>query len=91
MLRDQQLDRFLRDGNFTDGVFRFRSGNVRFACVISPCLLADGNGPVFDIQVRLLERDQFTFAQTTNEFQIEHWQDTALIRCGQIGFDLFRR
>ena len=32
---DQQLDSILRDGDFADGVFRFRARDVGFACVVS--------------------------------------------------------
>ena len=88
---DQQIDGFLRNGNFADGVFCFRTGDVRFACVVSSCLFADGNRLVFDVQVRPLERHQFAFAQTADEFEIEHRQDTALVSCGQVGLDLLRR
>ena len=91
VLCDQQIDGFLRNGNSANGVFRFRACDIGFACVVSSCLFADGNRLVFDVQVRPLERDQFTFSQTADEFEIEHWQDTTLICCRQVGFDLFRR
>ena len=91
VLCDQQIDGFLRNGNFADGVFCFRTGDVRFACVVSSSLLADGNRLVFDIQVRPLERDQFTLAQAADEFQIEHRQDTTLVGGCQIGLDLLWR
>jgi len=38
-----------------------------------------------------LERHQFSFAQSADEFQIEHGQDAALVCCGQVGLDLLRR
>ena len=88
VLCDQQIDGFLRNGNFADGVFRFRARDVRFACIVSPCLLADGNRLVFDIQVRPLERYQFTLAQTADECEIEHRQDTTLLSSRQVGLDL---
>ena len=91
MLRDQQINGILRDGDFSDRIFRFRARDVRLACVVASGLLTDGNRLVFDIQVRPLERDQFTLAQTADELQIEHWQDAALVGCRQVGFDLFRR
>ena len=79
---DQQIDGILRDGDFSDRIFRFRARDVRFACVVASGLLTDGNRLVFDIQVRPLERDQFTLAQAADELQIEHWQDTSLFCCG---------
>ena len=54
-------------------------------------MLADGNGLIFDVQVRPLERHQLALAQTTDEFEIEHRQDAALVSCGQIGLDLLWR
>ena len=88
---DQQINGILRDGDFSDRVFRFRTCDVGFARIVASGLLADGNRLVFDVQVCPLERDQFTFSQTADEFEIEHWQDATLICCCQIGFDLLRR
>ena len=51
VLCDQQIDGFLRNGNFADGVFCFRARDVRFACIVSPCLFADGDGFVLNVQV----------------------------------------
>ena len=82
MFCDQQINGILRDGDFSDRIFRFRARDVRFACVVASGLFADGNGLVFDVQVCPLERDQFTLAQTADEFQIEHRQDAALLCCG---------
>ena len=56
-----------------------------------PILLADGDGPVFDIQIRPLERYQFALAQTTDELQIEHRQNASLICRCQVRSDLFWR
>jgi len=72
----------LRDGDFSDRVFRFRASDIGFSGVVSPCLLADGNRLVFNVQIRPLQRNQFTFAQAADEFQIEHRQDTSLFCCG---------
>ena len=91
MLRDQQINGILRDGDFSDRIFRFRARDVRLACVVASGLLTDGNRLVFDIQVRPLERDQFTLAQTADELQIEHRQDTTLLSSRQVGLDLLRR
>ena len=88
---DQQIDGVLWDGDFADRVFRFWAGDVLFACVVSPCLLADGNRFVFNVQVRPLERHQLALAQTADEFEIEHRQDAALVSSGQVGLDLLRR
>ena len=79
---DQQIDGILRDGDFSDRVFRFRTCDVGFARIVASGLLADGNRLVFDVQVCPLERDQFTLAQTADELQIEHRQDISLFCCG---------
>ena len=91
MFCDQQINGFLRNGNFADGVFRFWACDARFACIVSPCLFADRDGLIFDVQVRPLERDQFAFSQTTDELQIEHGQDATLVGGCQIGLDLLWR
>ena len=91
MFCDQQINGILRNGNFADGVFRFRACDVRFACAVAPRLLADGNRFVLNVQVRPLQRHQFSFAQSADELQIEHGQDTALLCCRQVGLDLLRR
>ena len=88
---DQQIDGILWDGDFSDRVFCFRARDVRFACIVSPCLFADGDGFVLNVQVCPLERDQFTFSQTADEFEIEHRQDTTLRSSRQVGLDLLRR
>ena len=62
VLRDQQIDGILRDGDFSDRVFRFRARDVRFACVVASGLLADGNRLAFNVQIRPLERNQLTLA-----------------------------
>ena len=82
VLCDQQIDGILRNRYFADGVFCFRSCDIGFACVVAPGLLADGNRLVFNVQIRPLQRNQFTFAQAADEFQIEHRQDTSLFCCG---------
>ena len=91
MFCDQQIDCILRNGDFSDRVFRFGTRDVRFACAVASGLLADENRLIFDVQVCPLERHQFSFAQSADEFQIEHGQDATLICCRQVGFDLFRR
>ena len=91
VLRDQQIDGFLRNGNFADGVFCFRARDVQFAHIVASGLLADGNRLVFNVQVRPLQCDQLAFAQTADEFQIEPRQDAALVSSGQVGLDLLRR
>ena len=88
---DQQIDGILWNRDFADGVFRFRTSDVRLACVVATCLLADGNRLIFDVQVCPLERHQFSFAQSADELQIEHRQDTTLLSSRQVGLDLLRR
>ena len=59
---DQQINDILRDGDFADGIFRFRARDVRLACVVAAGLLADGNRLAFNVQIRPLERNQLTLA-----------------------------
>ena len=91
MFCDQQIDGILWNRDFADGAFRFRPRDIGFACIVASCLLADGNRFVLNVQVCPLERHQFSFAQSADEFQIEHGQDATLICCRQVGFDLLRR
>ena len=91
VLRNQKIGGVLWDGDFSDRIFCFRSCYIGLACVVSSCLLADGDGPVFDIQIRPLERYQFALAQTTDELQIEHRQNASLICRCQVRSDLFWR
>ena len=79
---DQQINGILRDGDFSDRVFRFRTCDVGFARIVASGLLADRDGLIFAVQVCPLERDQFTLAQTADELQIEHRQDISLFCCG---------
>ena len=62
MFCDQQINGILRNGDFADGVFCFRTSDVWFACAVASRLLADGNRLIFDVQVCPLERHQFSFA-----------------------------
>ena len=78
-VKERLIDGILRDGDFSDRAFRFRTCDVGFARIVASGLLTDGNRLVFDIQVCPLERDQFTLAQAADEFQIEHRQDTSLV------------
>ena len=42
---DQQIDCILRDGDFSNRVFCFRAGDVRFACVVASRQLFQRNIP----------------------------------------------
>ena len=48
---DQKINGILRDGDFSDRVFRFRTCDVGFARIVASGLLADGNRLVFDVQI----------------------------------------
>ena len=62
MFCDQQINGILRDGDFSDRVFRFRTCDVGFARIVASGLLADRDGLIFDVQVCPLERNQLTLA-----------------------------
>ncbi len=51
---------------------------MRFLCVPAG-LLTDGDGAVGFVKVAPLERHQFTFSQSTDQFQIKHGERAALL------------
>lgn len=90
MLSDQQVDGFLRDGYLANRCFCLGAGKGQFAVGIFDILLVDGDGFVGDVEVTPQESGQLALAQSTDQFQIEHGQQSSLIRSVEVGLDVFR-
>ena len=90
MLLDEQFHRLLRQCHLADGVLCFRFRHIQLALHAGD-LLVHRQDSLFYIQVIPLERQQFAPAQTTGKFQIEHGQDTVLLRFLEVSADLLRR
>ena len=85
---DQEIYRFLRDGYSADGGFGLGTGEGQFSVGVPDILLADEDCTVLYIQVRPEESDQLTFAESADQCQIEHWEESSGIRCVQVGFHI---
>ena len=90
MLLHQQVHRLLRQCHLADGVFCFRLRHIQLALHAGDLLIHRQNA-LFHIQICPLERQQFAPAQATGQFQIEHGQDTVLLRFLKVSADLLRR
>ena len=80
----------MREGQCTDGISRFRGAYNQFP-VDSVHLLGDGECPVFNIQVRPLEGQQFTPPQAGGQFQIEGRQQSSFFRFCEVHSDFLLR
>ena len=90
MLLHQQVHRLLRQRHLADRVFRFRLCYIQLALHAGD-LLVHCQDALFYIQVLPLERQQFSSAQAAGQLQIEHGQDTVLLRFLKISADFLRR
>lgn len=90
MLMHQQVHRLLGQRHLADRVFRFRLRHIQLALHAGDLLIHRQNA-LFHIQICPLERQQFAPAQATGQFQIEHGQDTVLLRFLKVSAGLFRR
>ena len=90
MFGDQQIHRLMREGQCTDGISRFRGAYNQFP-VDSVHLLGDGECPVFNIQVRPLEGQQFSPPQAGGQFQIESGEKPSALRFRKVHPDFLLR
>ena len=90
VLGNQQVDGLLRDADLSDGRFRLGTRERQFTVGILDVLLADGDGLVRDIEVTPQESGQLTFAQSADQFQIEHGQQAPFVRGVEVGLDMLR-
>ena len=67
----QEIDCCVWDGDFPDGVLRFRSADLQLSFPIPARLLAHGDGTALDVQVGPEQSCQLAFADTRDQFQIK--------------------
>ena len=77
MLLDQEIYRFLRDGYSADGGFGLGAGEGQFPVGVADILFADEDRSVLYIQVRPEESNQFAFAESADQCQIEHREESS--------------
>ena len=88
VLLNEQLHRFLWDGDLSDGVLGFGAGDHEIACFIFCGLFADGDGSLLHVQVLPPQGYQLAFADSADQLQIEHSQGVPPFRCIQVGFQV---
>ena len=84
MFGNQQVDCLLREGQRSHGVASFRRTDHQFP-VNSIYLFRDGECPVFNVQVRPLEGQQFPSPQAGGQFQIEGCEKAPAFRFRKAG------
>ena len=67
----------LRNGHLSDGIPGFGLAQNEVSLCVPTGLLTDGDGAVGFIKVAPLERHQFTFSQSTDQFQIKHGEQSS--------------
>ena len=90
VLRDEQVNGLLRDGHQPDRVFCFRLGEDAFSVGVAHILLTDGDRIMSCVYVAPERRNQFSFTQSADQFQIEHGQGIPLSGGLQIDLDAFQ-
>ena len=90
VLGDQQVNRLLWEGQRSHGVACFRWTDHQFP-VDSVYLFRDGDCPVFNVQVRPLEGQQFAPAQAGGQFQIEGCEKPTALRFRKVHPDFLLR
>ena len=90
MFGDQQVNGLLWEGQRPHGVACFRWTDHQFP-VDTVYLLRDGERPVFNVQVRPLEGQQFTAPQAGGQFQIEGRQQSSFFRFCEVHSDFLLR
>ena len=90
MFRYQKVYCFLWYADLANGGFCLRTGQGQFSVRILDILLADEYGSVLDIEVRPEERGELALAQSADQLQIEHGDESSLVSGIQIVFDVLR-
>ena len=90
VLGDQQVNGLLWKGQRSHGVASFRRTDHQFA-VDAVHLLGDGECPVFNVQVRPLEGQQFPSPQAGGQFQIEGREKLTALRFRKVHPDFLLR
>lgn len=86
VLLDQEVYRFLWDGDPADRGLGLGAGEGQFAIWIADVLLADEDRAVLYIQVIPEESDQLAFAETADQCQIEHGEEASGVGGVEVGF-----
>ena len=85
---NEQLHRFLWDGDLSDGVLGFGAGDHEITHFVFRSLLTDGDGPLFHVQVLPPQGHQLTLANAADQLRIEHGQGVPPLCCIQAGFQI---
>ena len=88
MFLDQEVYGFLRDGYSADGGFGLRAGEGQLSIGITDILFTDEDCAVLYIKVIPEESDQLTFAETADQFQVEHREESFGVGGIQVGFHI---
>ena len=90
MFGDQQVNGLLWEGQSANRISRFRRTDHQFTAD-SIYLLCDGECPVFDVQVRPLEGQQFPSPQAGGQLQIEGREKPTALRFCEVHPDFLLR
>ena len=85
---NEQLHRFLRDGDLPDRVLGLWPCHDKIVVRVLGGLFADGDGPLFHVQVLPPQGHQLTLANAADQLQIEHGQGVPPLCCIQAGFQI---
>ena len=88
VLLNEQLHRFLWDGDLSDGVLGFGAGDHEITHFVFRSLLTDGDGPLFHVQVLPPQGHQLALANAADQLQIEHSQGVSPLRRVKVGFQI---
>ena len=87
---NQQGNSLLWNTDLSDRCLRFGARECQLPIGVLDVLLADGDGFVLDVEVTPQEGSQLTLAQSADQFQIKHGQQSPLIRGVEVGLDMLR-
>lgn len=87
---NQQVNSLLWNTDLSDRCLRFGARECQLPIGVLDVLLADGDGFVRDVEVTPQEGSQLTLAQSADQFQIKHGQQSPLIRGVEVGLDMLR-
>lgn len=90
VFQEQEIHCLLRDGDFSDGGFRFGTGDLELS-VDDCCLLGDGDRLAGYIQVLPEQRGQLALPHTADQLQEKHGEDAAFVRRPEVAADTVRR
>ena len=86
VLLDQEVYRFLWDGDPADRGLGLGAGEGQFAIWISDILLAYEDSLIRNIQVSLEKGCQLAFPEAANQRQVEHREEASGVGGGEVRF-----